>query len=132
MINKTTVLLIDDDKETQDLLDSLLSPDYQLITVSDSDEALASISELKPSELSLILIDAMSPEAGGYQLLPLLRGGSRAETTPILFFTNTTIPEHYFDKKEFRLGVIDYIAKPFHVETLKQRVRNYIVTIQGC
>ena len=126
MINKTTVLLIDDDKETQDLLDSLLSPDYQLITVSDSDEALASISELKPSELSLILIDAMSPEAGGYQLLPLLREDSRAETTPILFFTNTTIPEHYFDKKEFRLGVIDYIAKPFHVETLKQRVRNYI------
>jgi two-component system, OmpR family, response regulator len=81
--------------------------------------ALAAVERRRPD---LIILDVMLPDLDGFEVAKRLRQDERVGTRiPVIFLTarDTTA-----DKVEgLRLGVDDYVTKPFSIEELIERVK---------
>jgi DNA-binding response OmpR family regulator len=111
-----TVLVVDDDKELRHLVKSYLGGEgFRVVTAADGREALFIARQEKPS---LIILDLMMPEMGGYEFM---RAYAREGGAPIIMLT-AKIEEG--DKVlGLELGADDYVTKPFSLRELTARVR---------
>jgi len=77
------------------------------------------------SELpDLIVSDIMMPEMDGYQLLAKLKGDDRFRSTPVIMLT--ALADLKDKLKALRIGVDDYMLKPFEEEELLARIDNLL------
>jgi two-component system, OmpR family, response regulator len=92
---------------------------FEVERVASGRAALAAIDARRPD---LVLLDVMLPDLDGFEVARRLRQGEGSATRiPIIFLTarDATV-----DKVEgLRLGVDDYVTKPFSVEELVERVK---------
>ncbi|HQU58557.1 MAG TPA: response regulator, partial [Saprospiraceae bacterium] len=116
---KPHVLVVEDHYELQLFLRDLLESRYTVSLASNGREALG-ILEKKGPAISLILSDIMMPEMDGYALLEALKSSDTWRAIPIIMLTARVGKE---DKlRALRLGVDDYLAKPFEEEELLARI----------
>ncbi len=109
------ILVIDDDQTLTALLsDHLRSAGYEVEIASDGEAGLETISIAAPE---LIILDVMMPEMDGWQVLEQVRNRSHI---PVIMLT---AKDQEIDKlRGFRLGVDDYVTKPFSFAELAARV----------
>ena len=112
---KTCILVADDDKEIRDFLQILLRGEgYEVLTVTDGEEAVTNIS----SDVDLYILDVNMPGMSGFAVASQIRKGYDA---PIIFLTAYSGET---DKiMGFSAGADDYIVKPFSNMELLMRVR---------
>lgn len=119
--DKPKILIVEDDLEMSDFLYSLLSKDYQCTRAYNGREAL---SKLEREQFDLISSDVMMPEMNGFELRERLNDLKLAEYIPFIMLSARILEE---DKlRGFKLGIDDYITKPFSPLEYKARVRNLI------
>src|SRR5438105_8309758 len=113
---KTTILTADDDPQLLRLVTRNLQLEgYEVIPVSDGQQALAHIEEHVPD---LVLLDVMMPKMDGFTTCQRVREFS---SVPIIIVTARGQDQ---DKvRGLDLGADDYLTKPFSVEELAARVR---------
>ena len=110
-----TVLLVDDDSTLRELLsDHLLRAGYRVLTAGDGKRGLTVALETHPD---LIIMDLMMPGMDGWELCQRLRPHV---TAPIIMLTAKG--EEIDKLRAFRLGVDDYVTKPFSFAELVARV----------
>ncbi|MCL4297526.1 MAG: response regulator [Anaerolineae bacterium] len=116
-MSNETILVVDDSAEIVRVLkEYMLTPlGYQVISAADGRSGLKLAVSRQPD---LILLDMQLPFMDGLEVLKSLRqAGCQA---PVIFMTmhgsESTVVE------VFRLGVRDYLAKPFTVEDVQQAV----------
>ena len=109
------ILLIDDDETLLELLaDQLEMAGYHAISASDGRSGLRLASEMDPD---LVILDVMMPHLDGWEVCRRLR---EILATPIIMLT---AKDEEVDKlRGFRLGVDDYVTKPFSFAELVARV----------
>jgi two-component system OmpR family response regulator len=117
---KPYVLAIDDEEHITELLSMALGFNgFEVERASDGRAALDAIERRRPD---LILLDVMMPGLDGFEVARRLRQQEGAGTKiPVIFLTarDATV-----DKVEgLRLGVDDYVTKPFSIEELIERVK---------
>jgi response regulator of citrate/malate metabolism len=115
------VLVVDDDfmiaKMHGKYIDS--QNGYQLVGIAHNyEQALSSISELKPD---LILLDVYLPNRSGIDLLRTIR----SLNSPCDIILITASKEREIVEEGFRLGVFDYLIKPFDLEHLTNSLIKY-------
>ncbi len=122
-MQKTPILLIDDQKENVLTLESLLAhPDLHIVRAESGDEALSRILEYP---FALILIDVQMPGMEKYEIAEQLRSRSQSSSVPLLFVTAARLDrEHMF--KGYELGVVDYIFKPLEPQILTRKVTLFL------
>jgi len=110
-----TVLVIEDDKNIQDLLLIYLKREgYTVFTADDGGQGLSQFRTVKPD---LVLLDVMMPVMDGWTVCKTIRAESR---TPIIMLTAKSETE---DKVTgLKAGADDYITKPFEMSELLARV----------
>jgi len=110
-----TILLIDDDATLRELLaDQLHTAGYRTLEAADGSIGLRLAEEAAPD---LIVLDVMMPGMSGWDVCERIRAKSRV---PIILLT---AKGEEFDKlRGFRLGVDDYVTKPFSFAELMARV----------
>lgn len=115
------VLIIDDDKELCALMKKCIEQEkLSAVTVYNGIEGVRLIDENKDS-YSLIILDVMLPDIDGFQILQKIRDTSNI---PVLMLTAKSSEE---DKVfGLRLGVDDYLTKPFGINELLARVNSLI------
>jgi two-component system, OmpR family, response regulator len=115
---KPLVLAVDDEEHITELLAMALGfHGFDVERASTGRAALAAIETRRPD---LVLLDVMLPDLDGFEVARRLRAG---ETTrvPVIFLTARDATA---DKIEgLRLGVDDYVTKPFSIEELIERVK---------
>lgn len=117
------VLVVEDHPDMRDFIVGSLSGDFETMEAGDGQEALAILKASKHKPM-LIITDMMMPEMDGMQLLSVLKSDQSYQSTPVIMLTARTADE---DKLEaFRIGVDDYLIKPFSVEELKARIKNQL------
>ena len=114
-MDQNCILLIDDDSTLLELLgDHLRSANYRVITATNGKAGLQLAAQEKPS---LVVLDVMMPGMDGFEVCQALRISS---DVPVIMLT---AKDQEFDKlRGFRLGVDDYVTKPFSFAELVARV----------
>ncbi len=111
-----TILLIDDDRTLLELLSSHLETGgYHLLTANDGLTGVRIAFEAQPD---LVVLDVMMPGMDGWEVCRRLRDGS---TMPVIMLTAKG--EEIDKLRGFRLGIDDYVTKPFSFAELTARVR---------
>lgn len=107
----TTILVVEDDRNTRILTVARLKPYFEVICCSNGLEALEMLYQ---QHVDLIVADIMMPGMNGYTLLETLRRDNN--DMPILLLT---AKQSFEDKREgFLLGTDDYMTKPINYEEL--------------
>jgi signal transduction histidine kinase len=120
LVSSTRVIVVEDDPDTQRVLQDLLTmKGYQVRAVSSGEEALAILPAEPPD---LLLLDVALPGMDGYEVCRRLRTGGGMWGGPILFLTAAR-PELAGKVAGFEAGGDDYVLKPFASAELLARVR---------
>ena len=108
---KKSILVVDDDEATLDLMTRWLEPlGYQVVVALDGESGLRLARQWRPS---LVLLDAWLPGRSGYDILSELRKDPIVGNTPVILVT--------VDDDRARglaCGASDYLRKPVSEETL--------------
>jgi two-component system response regulator MprA len=120
----TTVLVVDDDTKTSDMLRrTLIYEGYRVLTASNGVDALAQSRDHRPA---LIVLDWNMPVMDGMAVVQRLRN---ADNTPVLMLTGRGALE---DKLHaLSNGADDYLIKPFAPEEFVARVRALLRRADG-
>jgi DNA-binding response OmpR family regulator len=115
------ILIVEDNKEMQQYLKDLLKEDYRCEFAHDGFEALKKIQK---SKYHLISSDVMMPNMDGFTLKERINVFPEHKKTPFIFLTARSLEE---DKLSgLRLGVDDYITKPFSKDEYLIRINNLL------
>ena len=114
------VMVVDDDKTMLRFVSQYLQNEgYEVVTASRGPEALRVFFEARPD---LVFLDVMMPGMDGWEVCARMRELSE---TPIVMLTAKTGEN---DKlRGFRLGIDDYVTKPFSLAELGARARAILV-----
>lgn len=117
---KPSILVVEDDREMSAYLSGLLGQ-YRVDTAPNGQEALKMIAQ---NHYDLISSDIMMPEMDGFELRERIDKIDKFRHIPYIMLTARVLEE---DKlRGFRLGVDDYITKPFNPAEYKARVYNLL------
>jgi len=113
------ILVVDDEFTIRELVELVLTPDYEVIKAENGEEALKLVKD-KPD---LIILDIMMPKIDGYHVCQMVRSDPETKDIPIIMLT----AKHGIEdlKEAIRSDVDEYITKPFEPEHLKKRVDEY-------
>ncbi|MEM1138899.1 MAG: phosphate regulon transcriptional regulator PhoB [Pseudomonadota bacterium] len=116
---KTTVLVIEDEKPLQTLLEYNLDQEgYRVLIAGDGEEGLLMVDEEQPD---LVILDWMLPQISGIEVCRQLR--SRAETRNLPIIMLTARSEEADRVRGLELGADDYVLKPFSTSELMARIK---------
>jgi diguanylate cyclase (GGDEF)-like protein len=119
--DKSSVLIVDDEKTNIAALTHMLSPEYKVYAAKNGQDAIELANEYLPD---VILLDIVMPEMDGFEVIAKLKNSERTREIPIIFITGLNNPEA--EEKGLSLGASDYISKPFVSSIVKLRVQNQI------
>ncbi|HOJ09968.1 MAG TPA: response regulator transcription factor [Clostridiales bacterium] len=116
MINKTKVLVIDDDVNICELIRLYMEKEgYEVLAVYNGKKAIEEFSRFAPN---IVILDIMLPGADGWQVCREIR---KISNIPIIMLT---AKGETFDKVlGLELGADDYMVKPFEPKELVARVK---------
>lgn len=114
------ILVVDDDKETIEALNQLLtSLGYNVVLCQDGPGAWEVLQ--KNDSPNLILLNQVIPGMGGIELCQKIRELEREIYSYIILLGSKTSKENFIDGME--AGADDYITKPFDPQELRLRLR---------
>jgi CheY-like chemotaxis protein len=118
---KPSVLVIDDDEHSRDLMVRFLQKEgFSAQTAADGRQGLLMAKQLRPA---LITLDVMMPEVDGWSVLTALKADPELADIPVLMITLTE--EH---DKGFALGASEFLTKPVDYARLSSLLREYCPT----
>ena len=144
---RPNILIVEDNPDLRQLLTIILQDDYNVIAVENGKEALNQLNSRQDSgtlptvsnatvnpspdrqAYQLIISDIMMPVMDGIQLLKKVKTTKKLQDIPMIMLT----ARQSIDVKigALRIGVDDYLTKPFREDELKARVANLIKNSQN-
>ncbi|MCL2590227.1 MAG: response regulator [Betaproteobacteria bacterium] len=120
---RPAVLVVDDPSDTLSLLcEGISAAGYIVIPAKNSDEALECLEFATPD---IILLDATSPNVGGFALCRRIKSMPGRSEIPILFMVELANNDQIINS--FENGGSDYISKPVRIPEVLARLLTRIV-----
>jgi len=115
------ILLVEDNVEMQDLLRQIIEPHHDVIQAPNG---LVALEKLRKHRVDGVITDIMMPQMDGFELVKRLKAHKKWQSLPVVVLTARA---NDLDKLEaLRIGVDDYLYKPFSAEELVVRIENLI------
>lgn len=118
---KLTILVVEDNKDMRDYIRSILSEYYNVAEASQGEEALVM---LQSQNVDFIISDLMMPVMDGMELSRRVKADFAISHIPFLMLTAKTSNESRIES--FRIGVDEYLLKPFDDSLLLARIANIL------
>lgn len=119
-MKKKRILVVDDHVLTRETVAMMLRDEgYHVALAADGEEAIILLPAYHPD---LVLTDLAMPRLTGIDVLT--RARLLVPATPVIIFTADIAPE--VEQEAQRLGVRDYIHKPFDINDLLERIRRVL------
>jgi DNA-binding response OmpR family regulator len=119
---KLKVAVIDDNKIQREIASKLFRDRGH--DVVEAEDGLSGLAVCLKHEPDVILSDVQMPRADGWQLLRMLRARKKFARVPVLFLTTLSAEKDRLHG--YRLGVDDYVEKPYSEADLLARVERCI------
>ncbi len=119
---KKSVLVIDDEKNLQKLLDYNLEKEgYEVVVAQTGEQGFEMAKAKRPDA---IVLDLMLPQIDGLEVCSLLKATKETKSIPILMLTAKSTDVDQVVGLE--MGASDYMTKPFSVKVLLARLKNIL------
>ena len=123
MDSKLSILIVDDQLETMEVLTELLEEQGYRVFLTDNSQKALSIA--KGHKFDLYIMDIDMPELNGLQLLQELNQiNFQNEQIPVIFISGWANTE--LKVRGFELGALDYICKPFSTLEALARIKRHL------
>jgi DNA-binding NtrC family response regulator len=119
-IGPATVLIVDDEHSARTLCADVARGAGLLVRAADTTEQ--ALEELDQYPIDIVITDIKIPQLGGLELLRRIRE-HHPETSVLILTQYGTIPSAV---EATRLGAVDYLTKPFHVEDLRRKLERIV------
>lgn len=116
--SKKCILAVDDVAIFLTRILNTLQDYYEVVTVNSGVRALKYLEQKKPD---LILLDVQMAQKNGIETLKEIRAMKGREDIPVIMLTG--VEDKDIVIKTAKLGICDYILKPFHSDDLLNRIR---------
>lgn len=115
-MERLKILVVDDESRMRKLVrDFLVKAGYDVVEAGDGEEALDIF--FRQKDIALVVLDVMMPKMDGWQVCRELRDYSKV---PVIMLTARG--DEQDELQGFRLGVDEYISKPFSPKILVARI----------
>jgi len=116
VLNKTKILVIDDDKSISEVVKLYLEKEGYEVYIAE--DGIDGVNKFKVVQPKLVILDIMLPGMDGMQVCNEIR---RIDNTPIIMLSAKS---DTFDKVLLlELGADDYVVKPFEPKELLARIK---------
>lgn len=117
-MKRATLLIVEDDAKTQDLLKRILEAEGYLVRTAPS--IFRAQGEVARHPPDLILLDRRLPDGDGANFCKEIKAAEKTRSIPVIFLTvKDSAADHV---SGLHIGADDYLTKPFHSEVLVARV----------
>ena len=118
---KPLVLVVDDNTDLLLFVQGSFAQDFTIATAPNGQEAFQTAVTTVPDA---IVSDVMMPVMDGLALVRKLKEDVRTSHIPVILLTARTSEQHHLEG--LRLGIDDYVTKPFGVEVLTAKLHSLI------
>lgn len=118
MEKRVRILVVDDSAVSLAIVEQKLKDMYEVITVNSGVRALRYLKNEKPD---LILLDIKMEGKDGIETLKELRAMENGAKIPVIMLTSKNDKGSLIETA--KLGIYDYLLKPFDTENLHYRIR---------
>jgi DNA-binding response OmpR family regulator len=124
--HKLTILVVEDHESLCEMLSLyLMRYGYHVRTATDGEIALSILSS---EEIHLVLLDLMLPRIDGYGVLRWIRNRSNGEHPYVIAMSASNLLTERIIA--LQLGANEYLAKPFHLIRLLERIQQIEKTMK--
>lgn len=121
--SRPTILVVEDNPGLRAYIGLILAEQYRVVMAENGAVALQKLTSASTS-VDLILSDLMMPVMDGYALLEKLKSDNATRHLPVIMLTARAEPADRLHA--LRIGVDDYLTKPFDEEELLVRIANLL------
>jgi chemosensory pili system protein ChpA (sensor histidine kinase/response regulator) len=119
---KIGIMVIDDSITMRKVTARILERhNIQVVTAKDGVDAVALLQTQVPD---LAILDIEMPRMDGFEVLAHIRNQARLQHLPIIMVTSRGGEKHR--ERAMKLGVNDYLTKPYQEEQLMQSIRKIL------
>lgn len=122
---KGKILIVDDSSTDRLIIKNMLS-EYNILTAGDGVEAMDQIDAHK--DIDLVILDLNMPKMDGFQVLSILKSNDLYNNLRIIILTSNDEIDN--EIKGLKMGAVDFIRKPIHLDSLKTRIDLHIEMIR--
>lgn len=120
------ILVAEDSSTVRRLVAARLRADgYQVVEAADGEQALSFARDEQPD---LLVLDKVMPKFDGFEVVRALKEDPRTAEIPIVMLTERTSEDDVLGG--LRLGVEEYMPKPFSPHELSARVQRLLTRHQ--
>ena len=120
---KIGVLVVDDEQVIRAILSDFFGAEgHKVFVACSAKEASNKLAEYQ-SRIDIIVLDLMMPDVGGLDFLREIR--DNGIQIPVIIITG--FPTVETCRSAFKMGVADYLAKPFKVDELLVLIKEILV-----
>ncbi|MCL2481118.1 MAG: response regulator [Spirochaetaceae bacterium] len=117
------ILVVDDIEINRMILSDLFSAQFDVLEAENGRVAM-DILEQNKEEISIVLLDLMMPVMDGFGVLHEMNNSGIIKTIPVILITGEDDDEKTL--LGYKLGVSDFIKKPFNSDIVDRRVKNVV------
>jgi len=123
-IDKDMKILIADDMPSMRSAVKGMLKQLGFTKISEASDGLGALSHLRLNRCDLLLSDWNMPNMDGISLVRMIRGDVELKDMIVLMITAETDKEHVMEA--IKVGISDYIVKPFTADILLHKIENII------
>lgn len=127
--DKSTIMIIDDDKMTCNLIKKIFDKDYDIVIANNGEEAINLLKDddgnsILRNNISCVFLDLVMPVLDGFSVLDYLNDNNYLSKLPVIIISGN------YDKatrnKAYSYKIADMLEKPFNVQVVRHRIENLI------
>lgn len=129
---KLNVILAEDDFDDRLLFEEAINElpvNVQLTTVSDGEELISWLTNIKSKLPDILFLDLNMPRKNGFATLGEIKRNVRLQDIPVIIFSTATNEEMI--KQVFKDAAHYYIKKPIHFRELKELIYKSLHLIEA-
>jgi DNA-binding response OmpR family regulator len=113
-----TILVVDDEMAIRMILEGILSPRFNVVTMEDGEQAVAWLHENKLPDC--MIMDLSMPGMDGFEVLQKMHEDRSLAQVPVIVLSSKDSAADRI--RCSKLGAHEYVVKPFHPADLEARI----------
>jgi len=125
-IDKNLKILVVDDFASMRRTVRTILKEIGFVNISEAEDGVQALSQLKSDKYEVLITDWNMPKMDGITLVRMIRADAGLKDMVIIMVTAEAEKDHVLEA--IKMGINDYIVKPFTAEVLQKKLEKVFLT----